>query len=125
MSNPARDARSILRVGFVVLPIAAGLDKFAGVLTDWEKYVAPWFADLLPISTGAFMAVVGVVEIAAGLTVALRPRVGAWIVAGWLGVIVLNLLALPEYWDVAARDVGLLLAAVALARLFGPETTPA
>jgi len=125
MSTPARDARTLLQVGFTVLPIAAGADKFAHVLTDWGKYVAPWFQDLLPIGTGSFMGLVGVVEIAAGLTVALRPRVGAWIVAGWLGVIVLNLLALPEYWDVAARDVGLLLAAVALARLSGPETTPA
>lgn len=97
-----------------------GADKFAHVLTDWDKYVAPWFQDLLPFSTGTFLALVGVVEIAAGLIVAFRPRIGAWIVAAWLAVIILNLLALPEYWDVALRDVGLLLGAVALGRLYAP-----
>lgn len=117
MNSRTHSARGILRFGYTVLPIAAGADKFAGVLTDWEKYVAPWAADLLPVSTAAFMAVVGVVEIAAGLTVAVRPRLGAWVVAAWLGVIILNLVGLPEYWDVAARDVGLLLGAVALAFL--------
>lgn len=125
MNTPAHDARAILRAGFTVLPIAAGLDKFAHVLTDWERYIAPWFAGLLPVSTTSFMAAVGVVEIAAGLIVAVRPRIGAWVVAGWLGVIILNLLALPEYWDVALRDVGLLLAAVALARLSAPEAAAA
>lgn len=117
MHPEARTARGILHFGYTVLPIAAGADKFANVLTDWEKYVAPWFADMLPFSAGAFMALVGVVEIAAGLIVGFRPAIGAWIVAAWLAAIVLNLLALPEYWDVALRDVGLLLGAVALARL--------
>ncbi|MGH7565802.1 MAG: hypothetical protein ACREK2_03135 [Gemmatimonadota bacterium] len=119
MSPEARNARGILHFGYIVLPIAAGADKFVNVLTDWDKYVAPWFQDLLPFSTSTFMALVGVVEIAAGLIVAFRPRIGAWIVAGWLAVIILNLLALPEYWDVALRDVGLLLGAVALGRLYG------
>lgn len=117
MNPDARSARGILHFGYVVLPLAAGVDKFTNLLTDWEKYVAPWFADLLPFSTEVFMRLVGVVEIAAALIVAFRPRIGAWVVAGWLAAIVLNLLALPEYWDVALRDVGLLLGAVALARL--------
>jgi hypothetical protein len=117
MSSDARSARGILHLGYVVLPLLAGADKFTNLLTDWEKYVAPWFADLLPFSAGTFMRLVGVVEIAAALIVAFRPRIGAWVVAGWLAAIVLNLLALPEYWDVALRDVGLLLGAVALARL--------
>ena len=125
MSPEARSARGILHFGFIVLPIAMGADKFAHVLTDWDKYVAPWFLDLLPFSTGTFLALVGVVEIAAGLIVAFRPRIGAWIVAGWLAVIILNLLALPEYWDVALRDVGLLLGAVALGRLYAAGPTAA
>ena len=124
MNSDARSARGILHFGYVVLPLAAGADKFANLLTDWEKYLAPWFVDLIPFSGGAFMRLLGVVEMAAGLIVAFRPRIGAWVVAGWLGAIVLNLLALPEYWDVALRDVGLLLGAVALARLSaGRETT--
>ena len=112
--NGSRTAYRILHVGFTVLPIAAGADKFLSVLTDWDKYLAPWIDGIAPGSAGDFMLVVGAIEIVAGLAVALRPRFGGFLVAAWLGGIVVNLLALPEYWDVALRDVGLALGALAL-----------
>lgn len=118
MSDPATDsARGILRFGYTALPIAAGADKFLNILTDWEKYVAPWMEDLLPLSPDAFMMIIGVVEIAAGILVAVRPRVGAAVVAVWLAGITLSLLTVPEYWDVALRDLGLALGALALFQL--------
>jgi hypothetical protein len=94
-----------------------GLDKFTGVLTDWEAYLAPWLVNLLPFSAHTAMLIVGVVEIAAGVMVALRPRYAAYVVALWLAGIIVNLLTYPGYYDVALRDVGLLLAALALAQL--------
>lgn len=113
----AYQAFRILHLGFVVAPIVAGLDKFVGVLADWDAYLWPGITDLLGIAPGTFMAVVGVVEIVAGVLVALRPRIGGWVVAGWLAGIILNLLLLGAFLDVALRDLGLLLGAVALARL--------
>lgn len=114
--NGSRIAWRVLHVGFTALPILAGLDKFAHVLTDdWTKYLAPWIERALPLAPETFMGAVGVVEIGAGVLVGFAPRIGGWIVAAWLGGIILDLLALPQYWDVAARDLGLLLGAVALA----------
>lgn len=113
--NGSRTAYRVLHVGFVVLPVVAGADKFLHLLTDWNKYLAPWIDGLMPGSAAAFMGVVGAVEIVAGLLVAARPRIGGFVVATWLTGIIVNLVALPEYWDVAARDLGLALGALALA----------
>jgi uncharacterized membrane protein HdeD (DUF308 family) len=115
--RPAYQAFLILYAGFAALPIIAGVDKFLHLLVNWDQYLAPWVAGLLPVSGHTFMLVVGVIEIAAGLLVALRPRVGAYVVALWLGGIIVNLLLIPGYLDIALRDFGLSLGALALARL--------
>jgi uncharacterized membrane protein YphA (DoxX/SURF4 family) len=116
-----RDARfqayALLRVGFAVAPILFGLDKFFEVLVDWPTYLAPWVNDIAPGSAQDIMYVVGGVEILAGLAVALKPRYGAYLVAGWLGGIIVNLLSHSGYYDIALRDFGLLIGALALARL--------
>ncbi len=115
--TPAYQAFQILRVGFAVAPILAGSDKYFHVLTNWDMYLAPAIANLSPIGGHGLMSAIGVVEIAAGLLVAFKPRIGAYVVAGWLMGIIINLLLLPGYFDVALRDFGLSLAALALARL--------
>lgn len=115
--DPAYQAFLLLRTVFVVAPVVFGADKFTNVLVDWTTYLAPPLAGLFPIAPSTFMYAVGVVEIVAGLVVALHPRLGALVVAAWLGGIVVNLLLIPGYYDVALRDVGLLAAAVALQRL--------
>ena len=117
-SDPAAQAYLLMRVVFVLAPIVFGLDKFAGVLTDdWTRYLAPEFNDLIPGSAATAMHIVGVVEIVAGLVVLLTPRWGALLVAGWLAGIILNLLLVGGYGDVAMRDFGLLAGALALNRL--------
>jgi hypothetical protein len=115
--SPAYQTYQILHWGFVALPLIAGLDKFASVLTVWDKYLAPAVVNHLPFSVRTFMSIVGVVEIVAGLLVALKPRVGAYVVAVWLLGIIGNLLLLRGYFDVALRDFGLCLGALALGRL--------
>jgi DoxX len=107
----------MLRVAFAVAPIAFGLDKFFNVLVDWPVYLAPWVNDVMPGSGQDFMYLVGAVEILAGVLVALKPRYGAPLVAAWLAGIIVNLLTVPGFYDVALRDFGLLLGALALARL--------
>jgi hypothetical protein len=107
----------VLRIGFTVLPIVFGLDKFFDVLTDWSAYLAPWIDDLVPGTAHQAMLGVGVVEIAAGVLVAVLPRIGGYVVAAWLAGIIVNLLLLGDFFDVALRDFGLFLAALALARL--------
>jgi uncharacterized membrane protein YphA (DoxX/SURF4 family) len=107
----------MLRIAFAVAPIAFGLDKFFNVLVDWPIYLAPWINDIAPGSGQDFMYVVGVVEILAGVLVAVRPRYGAPVVAAWLAGIIVNLLTLSGYYDVALRDFGLLLGALTLTRL--------
>jgi hypothetical protein len=120
-SDPVAQAFMLLRIAFTVAPILFGLDKFAGVLTDdWTRYLAPAFDDVIPGSAGDAMHIVGVVEIAAGLVVALAPRYGGLLVAAWLGGIIVNLLIVGGYGDVALRDFGLLLGALTLARLAQP-----
>jgi len=116
-TRPAYQAYQLLYLGFIVAPLVAGLDKFTHFLTDWDRYLAPVVAALLPISGHTFMLMVGVVEIIAAALVALRPQIGAYVVAAWLAGIVLNLLLIPGYFDVALRDFGLMLGALALARL--------
>ncbi|WP_454084202.1 hypothetical protein [Georgenia sp. Marseille-Q6866] len=107
----------ILRVGFTVAPVLFGLDKFFNILTEWEHYLAPWIDRLVPGDAGQAMMIVGVVEIAAGILVAVRPAIGGYVVAAWLLGIIVNLLSMGTYYDIALRDFGLLLAALALARL--------
>jgi uncharacterized membrane protein HdeD (DUF308 family) len=111
----AVQAYRVLHAGFVVLPILAGLDKFAGVLTHWEQYLAPFVQRY--VQPGVFMSAVGVIEVAAGLLVAVRPKIGGYVVALWMWAIIANLLMIPGYYDVALRDFGLSLGALALARL--------
>src|SRR5215218_9262386 len=115
--NPAYQAYLVLRSGFVVAPILFGLDKFTNLLTEWTAYLAPAIDRLVPGSAASAMLAVGVVEIVAGLVVAVRPKVGGYLVAAWLAGIIANLLLLGDRYDVALRDFGLLLAVLALARL--------
>ena len=115
--DPARQAFLLLRTVFTVAPIAFGLDKFADLLTDWSGYLAPVIDDLVPGSTHQAMLAVGVVEVAAGVLVAVRPRLGGYVVAAWLAGIIVNLLLIPGFYDVALRDFGLMVSALALARL--------
>jgi hypothetical protein len=117
IDNPAYQAFLTLRVGFVVAPILFGLDKFTNLLADWTTYLAPAIDRLVPGSATSAMLAVGVVEIVAGLVVAVRPKVGGYLVAAWLAGIIGNLLLLGDHYDIALRDLGLLLAALALARL--------
>lgn len=117
LGDPAFQGYALLRTGFVVAPVLFGLDKFLGWLVDWEPYLAPAVDDLVPGNAHQAMLAVGVIEIVAGLVVAVRPRFGGYLVAAWLGGIVVNLLVLADHYDVALRDFGLLLAALALARL--------
>jgi uncharacterized membrane protein YphA (DoxX/SURF4 family) len=123
-SDPAYQSVNLLRVGFAVLPVAMGVDKFFNVLVNWEKYLAPWIHHLSPLSATRTMHVVGVVETLAGVAVALKPRYGACIVATWLGGIIINLLSYSGYYDVALRDFGLMLGALTLARLASKYDPP-
>jgi uncharacterized membrane protein YphA (DoxX/SURF4 family) len=116
-SDPADQAFLLLRTVFTVAPIVFGLDKFANVLTGWPQYLAPWIDDIVPGTAQQAMYAVGVVEILAGVLVAVAPRFGAWVVAAWLAGIIVNLLTIPGFYDIALRDFGLLVAAVALGRL--------
>ena len=123
-SDPAAQAYLLLRVVFVLAPIVFGLDKFAGVLTDdWTRYLAPEFNDIIPGSAATAMHIVGVVEVVAGLVVLAAPRFGGLLVAGWLAGIILNLLLVGGYGDIALRDFGLLVGALALSRLATPRRT--
>jgi hypothetical protein len=116
--DPAAQALLLLRITFTVAPILFGLDKFAEVLTDdWTRYLAPEFNDVIPGSAQDAMYLVGAVEILAGLVVLVMPRFGGLLVAGWLAGIILNLLIVGGYGDIALRDFGLLLGALTLSRL--------
>mgnify|MGYP001791516665 CR=1 FL=1 len=115
-SEPAYGAFLLLRIGFTVLPILMGLDKFANVMTNWEHYLAPWIVNLLPFSAHTAMLIIGVIEIVAGVLVALKPRYAAYIVALWLAGIITNLLTYSGFYDGALRDLGPLLTALTRAR---------
>jgi uncharacterized membrane protein YphA (DoxX/SURF4 family) len=115
--SPAHQAFRILQFGFTVAPILAGLDKFFHLLVNWDQYLPGVVTRISPIQPHTLMFVVGVIEIVAGIGVALKPRIFAYIVAAWLALIIINLLLIPGYFDIALRDLGLLLAALALARL--------
>ena len=116
-SDPSYQGYLLLRIGFAIAPILFGADKFASVLVDWEKYLAPWINTIVPGSAADAMHLVGIVEIVAGLAVALKPRYGAYLVAAWLGGIIIDLLTYSGYYDIALRDFGLMLGALTLARL--------
>jgi hypothetical protein len=113
----AHQAYTILKFGFTVAPIVAGLDKFFNLLVDWTQYLTPLVPRWTGIDPAGFMMVVGVIEIIAGIVVAVKPKFGAWVVAAWLWGIIINLLLVPGYYDVALRDLGLSFGALALARL--------
>jgi hypothetical protein len=117
LSNPAYQAFSLLRVGFIVAPILFGLDKFFDWMVDWRIYLAPEINDVIPGNAHQAMLAVGVVEILAGVVVAVRPRFGGYLVAAWLAAIIVNLLLQGDFYDIALRDFGLLIGALALARL--------
>jgi uncharacterized membrane protein YphA (DoxX/SURF4 family) len=119
VTGAAQQAYLLLRVGFTVAPILFGLDKFFNWTVHWPDYLAGWVNNLMPGSAQDFMYFVGVVEIVAGLTVAVAPMLGAPLVAAWLGGIIVNLLTNdpPEYYDIALRDFGLMLGALTLTRL--------
>lgn len=116
-TDPATQAFVLLRTVFTVAPILFGLDKFFNVLVDWPVYLAPWIDSIVPGSPQTAMYLVGVIEIVAGVLVALRPKWGGLVVAAWLLGIIVNLLTLSGYYDVALRDFGLLVGALALSRL--------
>jgi uncharacterized membrane protein YphA (DoxX/SURF4 family) len=115
--DPRYQAFALLRLAFTVAPIAFGLDKFFNGMVYWPKYLAPWINHIAPGTAQQFMYFVGVTEILAGVTVALKPRYGAYVVAAWLAGIVLNLLTYSGFYDIALRDFGLMLGALTLARL--------
>jgi len=117
LADPGFQAFTLLRIGFTVAPILFGLDKFLDWMVDWRIYLAPEFDDLIPGSAHQAMIAIGVIEIVAGLVVALRPKWGGYLVAAWLAGIIVNLLVLGDFYDVALRDFGLLLGALTLARL--------
>ncbi|WP_427006770.1 hypothetical protein [Pseudarthrobacter sp. H2] len=114
---PERQAFLLLRTVFTVAPIIFGLDKFTNLLTDWTMYLAPVATSVVPLPAQTIMYIVGVVEIIAGLAVAFRPRFGSLLVAVWLLGIIINLIVLGNFYDVALRDFGLLVGALALNRL--------
>jgi hypothetical protein len=124
-SDPAAQAFMLLRIAFTVAPILFGLDKFAEVMMgDWTVYLAPEFNDLIPGSAQDAMYIVGGVEIAAGIAVAFNPRFGGLLVAGWLAGIIVSLLLVGGYGDIALRDFGLLLGALTLSRLASAYSSP-
>src|SRR3954465_5621149 len=116
-TDPVAQAFWLLRLGFTIAPILFGLDKFFHVLIDWDRYLAPEFADLFHVQAHTLMYAAGVVEIVAAPVVAIRPRLGGYLGAAWLAGIIVNLLLMADYYDIALRDFGLLLPALTLARL--------
>lgn len=125
LSDPPYQAFLALRTVFTVAPVLFGLDKFANLLVDWPRYLAAWIDAIVPGTAQQAMYAVGVVEIVAGIVVAVAPRFGGWLVAAWLAGIIVNLLTVPGFYDIVLRDFGLLVAAVALARLAARYATSA
>jgi hypothetical protein len=116
----AFNAYGVLHFAYAIIPILAGADKFFGLMVDWTKYLAPVFTEVTRLEANTFMMMVGAVEVVAGLIVAFKPRIGAYIVAAWFAGIIVNLILHPiRYWDIAARDFGLMLGALALGSLSG------
>lgn len=123
-TDPSFSAFWILRLGFIVLPLLMGLDKFANMMTYWPGYLAPWITELLPFSAQTAMYAAGVIEIIAALAIAIKPRYASYVVSLWLLGIIINLVSIGGLLDVALRDVGLLVAALALTRLAAQYDRP-
>lgn len=123
--RPAYDrlatATNLLKYTYGIVPIVAGLDKFTHLLTDWNKYLAPVVADILPFSTGTFMSIVGIIEIVAGVLVFIKPKIGSLVVSLWLVGIVINLLLTGQYFDIAVRDAVMAIGAFSLCLLLGAK----
>jgi hypothetical protein len=119
LRDPVFQGYSLLRLGFTVAPVLFGLDKFFNVMVDWPRYLAPWVDDIVPGTAQQFMYAVGVIEVVAGLAVAVAPLFGGYLVAAWLAGIIVNLITAnpTRYYDIALRDLGLMLGALTLARL--------
>lgn len=115
--DPGYQGFRILQFIFVIAPLLAGLDKFANLLTDWSQYLSPWMLQMIPLKAKTFMIMVGIVEIIAGIGVAFKPKVFSYIVVLWLLAIVVQLFISGQYLDIALRDIGLMLSALALGRL--------
>ena len=115
--SSAYRAYMILYAAFIIAPLLAGIDKFFHLLANWDQYLAPAIAQRLPVTGHTFMLAVGVIEIVAAILVAVKPRWGGYVVAVWLWGIIVNLLLIPNYFDIALRDLGLSLGALALAQL--------
>lgn len=122
MDSRSETVYRVLKLTFGIVPIVAGLDKFTNLLADWSEYLAPFVADLLPFSPGTFMAIVGVIEIVAGILVLVKPRIGGLVVAAWLVGIAINLL-LGGYYDIAVRDLVMAVGAWSVAHLAGAHAT--
>jgi uncharacterized membrane protein YphA (DoxX/SURF4 family) len=116
------DAKTMLRLGYGLVPIVAGADKFTNLLVDWDKYLSPQVEERLPIDGRSFMRLVGVIEIVAGVLVLRRPRLGGALVSAWLAGIAGNLLSTGKHLDIAARDALLAVGAAALSSLSGART---
>jgi hypothetical protein len=116
-SAPAYQAYMLLRIGFIAAPILAGADKFLHLLVNWDQYLPGFVNEMLGGHGHEFMYVVGVIEVIAGIGVLVKPKIFAYVVALWLALIIINLLLIPGYFDVALRDLGLMLGALALGRL--------
>lgn len=117
LKQSIKPAFNLLKLTFSIVPIVAGLDKFTNLLTDWENYIHPGIADMIPFSPHTFMMIVGVIEIIAGIIVLARPAIGGYIVASWLTLIALTLFASGNYLDVAVRDLVMAIGAFSLARI--------
>ena len=123
--EPAYGAYVLLHIGYVVLPLWMGIDKFVKVLNpDWPHYLAPWIVNVIPFSAQTAMYVVGAIEILAGVLVTIKPRYASYVVALWLAGIILDLVTYPGFYDIALRDFGLLVGAIALARLSASYDRP-
>jgi len=122
VNKPVRATFNLLRFTFGIVPIVAGLDKFTNLLTNWENYLNPTIAKMLPFAPHTFMMIVGVIEIIAGIIVFIRPAIGGFIVAAWLTLIALTLLASGNYLDVAVRDLVMAIASFSLGRVANAGT---
>ena len=119
----AQSVQKILKYTYGIVPIVAGLDKFTNLLTRWEDYLSPGIIKMLPFSSGAFMHIVGIIEIVAGILVLIRPRIGGYVVMAWLTLIALTLIFGGHYFDVAVRDLVMAIGAYCLAKLSDYEST--
>ncbi|MGW9686070.1 DoxX family membrane protein [Flagellimonas sp. 2504JD1-5] len=123
MESNITQVKSVLRYTYGLVPIVAGLDKFTNLLTDWGQYISSGFTDILPMETGAFMMIVGIIEIVAGILVLLKPKIGALVVMSWLIAIAMVLIFSGKYIDIAVRDLVMAIGAFSLAKLYTAESS--